>query len=408
MSLLTRMSAPAAGGELAELVTALLTSTSAGTRPRPGPERAAPAVPDAPLPPPALPTGPTGLGSAAVRITPTNTPPAQRRQRDAASDDVPELYCPPPARDDPALGEEVNERLVAWAEEVGVYAERLDDLRATNFGRLFMLTYAETDDADRLLMAAKVTVAQWAVDDYYTEAESAGPDAPQELAPRLGIAAAALDPAHLPVGYAPALERALRDDPVLVAIRSGMNHLARYAGAAQVARLRHEVAHLHVAFGAEAGWRLGPRTPLVWEYLAHRQYNSFLMCLALIDPVGGYELPAPVYAGADVRRAVTMAASAATLVNDLYSMAKEDRSGDAEFNLPAVIAAEEGCSLREGVVRTAAIHDELVHRFEAEAAALSLAGPPPLGRFLAAVWAWLGGNREWHSTSSRYAEQPRT
>jgi 2-methylisoborneol synthase len=29
-------------------------------------------------------------------------------------------------------------------------------------------------------------------------------------------------------------------------------------------------------------------------------------------------------------------------------------------------------------------------------------GSIALRRFLADIWAWLGGNREWHSTTERY------
>jgi 2-methylisoborneol synthase len=87
------------------------------------------------------------------------------------------------------------------------------------------------------------------------------------------------------------------------------------------------------------------------------------------------------------------------LVNDLYSMAKEDPT---DTNLPRVLAAEQHCSITEAVQRSAAIHDELMHTFESEAAVLSLAGSPPLRRFLAGLWAWLGGSREWHASTARY------
>ena len=89
--------------------------------------------------------------------------------------------------------------------------------------------------------------------------------------------------------------------------------------------------------------------PPVWEYLVNRSRNSFLPCIALIDPVGGYELPAQEYAQPQVRRAVTMAATASTLVNDVYSMATETGTAGADVNLPTVIAAEDHCSLREAI-----------------------------------------------------------
>ncbi|MGH4010875.1 MAG: hypothetical protein ACRDTH_22405 [Pseudonocardiaceae bacterium] len=40
-----------------------------------------------------------------------------------------------------------------------------------------------------------------------------------------------------------------------------------------------------------------------------------------------------------------------------------------------------------------------MHTFEAEAAVLSHLGSLALRRFLVDTWAWLGGNREWHSTT---------
>ncbi|MGH3681801.1 MAG: family 2 encapsulin nanocompartment cargo protein terpene cyclase [Natronosporangium sp.] len=381
MSLLSRLAAPPATHELAEVVTALLCRPTTG---RPELRR------------------PTGLGTSAARIVaPARPAPPPPPARPAGGEPVPELYCPPALRDDPALGEQVNHQLVAWAEDIGIYAGQLDRLRAANFGRLVMLTHPDTEDPDRLLAAGKCALAEWAVDDHYCDDESAGADVAR-LGPRLAIATAAVDPAHLPARYAPELEHALRADPVLAALHSAQHHLARYASWAQVARLRHEIANLFVAFGAEAGWRTAGRMPPVWEYLTTRQENSFLPCLALIDPVGGYQLSSHEYACPQVRRATAMAATAASLVNDLYSLRKEQHAAGLDFNLPTVIAAEQRCALPEAVRRSVEIHDELVHSFEAEAAAASLTGSPAVRRFLAGVWAWLGGNREWHRTTDRY------
>jgi 2-methylisoborneol synthase len=168
---------------------------------------------------------PTGLGTSAFR-------PFERATDDRSA---PQLYCPGPVRDDEALGEEVNDRLVAWARQVGIYAGRLDHLRAANFGRLMMLTYPQTDDPDRLLAAGRCVLAEWAADDHYCDDDAAGAD-PQLLAPRLAIAMTALDPAHLPTRYAPELEQAMREDPVLVGLRSAVEHMPRYATPAQMAR----------------------------------------------------------------------------------------------------------------------------------------------------------------------------
>ncbi|MFC9436181.1 family 2 encapsulin nanocompartment cargo protein terpene cyclase [Nocardia sp. NPDC057030] len=346
-----------------------------------------------------IPTGPTGLGTASTRCSTEESA-------------IPSLYCPPPMRDDPALAAIVNERILAWATSIGLYEGRLDDLRDAGFGRLIMLAHPDCDDPDRLTAAAKCAVAEWAVDDYYCDAgasdvasDGTPSSAAAELGPRLELAAAAIDPVHLPARYAARIERALQADPVVRAFRSGLAHLSRFSTPAQLARLRSEIAGWFIALGAEAGWRQAGRTPQAWEYLTNRQPHSFLPCMALIDIAGGYELQAAEYTDPRVRRVIPTAALASQLVNDLYSMAREDRSDGAEFNLPTVLVAEEGCTRREAVLRTAELHDELMHRFELEAAPLAATGSAELRRFLTGVWAWLGGSRAWHAESKRYSDR---
>lgn len=421
MSLISRTLAPPASHELAEVVTALLSArvTAEPRLPLAPQPPGAPQLPSMPtglgtsaarIPRPALPprpdvvrpsapgllTGPTGLGTSAARtFTPEAPPPREPPSVEPAS----RLYCPPPLRDDPALGETVNERLVEWAAEVGIYPGQLDKVRRAGFGRLIMLAHPESDDPDRLLAAAKCALAEWSVDDHYVD--GLVEEAQHELlGRRLAIAHSVIDQAHLPLAYAPQLEAVVRKDPVMVALRSGLDNLARYATSTQVRRLRHELAIMFVAYGQEGVWHTAEHTPPVWEFLMHRHENSFVPCMVLIDAVAGYELPQGEFADPRVRRAFTMAGSASVIVNDLYSMGVEDPT---DFSLPRLIAAEDDCCLEEAVDRTVEIHNELMHTFEAEAAALALTGSPELRRFLAGTWAWLGGSREWHAGSARYA-----
>jgi len=311
---------------------------------------------------------------------------------------VPVLYCPPALRDDPALGDEVDDRLVEWAEEVGVYPGQLDRVRSAGFGRLIMLAHPETDDPERLLAAAKCALAEWSVDDHYVDGEVEEAQ-PELLGQRLAIAHSVIDQAHLPLSYAPQLEEVVQGDPVMVALRSSLKNLARYGSSAQVRRLRHELAIMFVAYNQEGVWAATGQRPPVWEFLMHRHENSFVPCMALIDTVAGYELPAEEFSDPRVRRLFTMAGSASVIVNDLYSMGKEDPS---DFSVPRLIATEDGCSEREAIERTVVLHDELMHTYEAEASALALTGSPELRRFLAGVWAWCGGSREWHARTARY------
>ncbi len=343
------------------------------------------------LPPPAPAPAPAAMPFPTPAAVPTPAAPGRSRGNPA----VPELYCPPPQRDDPALAEAVDDRLIAWAEETGIYAGRLDDVRELSLGRYTMLTFAHVEDPDRLLAPAKCTLAQWATDDYYCDDESAGA-VPLQIATHLSQALAAIDPAHLPARYAPRLEQAMRADPVLVALRSSTGHLSRYATRSQLTRYRHEMAALFSGYTAEAGWRVSGRTPSVWEFLAVRQDNSFIPTMVMLDPAGGYELPVEAYADPRVRGAVLKAASASVIVNDLYSMHREDESAAVNYNLPALIEAEEGCSRAEAVRRSADLHDELVRAFEEESALLVAAGFPTLIRF-----------QIWNGTAPPTATTPR-
>jgi 2-methylisoborneol synthase len=335
------------------------------------------------------PDGPTGLGTSALRVT---------AGRPGAGAAFPELFCPGALRDDRALGDEVNDRVVEWAEQVGIYHGQYDQLRECNFGRLIMLAHPATDDPDRLLAATKCAVAEWAADDYYVDEVALGAD-PLVVGSRLAKLYAVVDPARLPVRYAPELEGYVRQEPIAVAFRSAMRHLSRYASVTQMARFQHQMAITFLAWTQEADWHINRRTPPAWEYLVQRHLDSFLPSMILIDVLGGYELSPNEFYDPRVRRAFTRAANAAVLLNDLYSGASES---DTDFNLPRVIAAEENVSQQEAARRTAEIHNELMHAFVSEAAVLSLVGSPTLRRFLADTWAWLGGSREWHATTARY------
>jgi 2-methylisoborneol synthase len=382
VSVLSRVLAPTAAGDLAGRARSLL-STMDGAP--------ASSLHDVLRKPPGIPGDPTGLGTAAVR---------QFRPRPVDPEPEHGLFCPGAMRDDPALGEAVNNDLIEWAGQVGIYRGQVDKLHKANFGRLIMLAHPGTDDHDRLLAAAKCILAEWATDDHFVDEESMGAD-PEQLGFRLGLTHAAMDPADLPAEYVPALNKAIDEEPVAVAYRSAFEHIAEYAAPGQMFRLRDQLTIMFMAYNHEANWRVTRRIPPVWEYLTHRHQNSFLPPMTLVDAVAGYELPVSEFADPRVRRVFSLAGTASVVLNDVYSNAKET---DDDFDLPKVIATEENCSPRQALDRTVDIHNELMHAFVAEATALHLTGSPELRRFLVDLWAWLGGNREWHSTTARYNE----
>ncbi|MCK3826345.1 family 2 encapsulin nanocompartment cargo protein terpene cyclase [Pseudomonas sp. W2Aug9] len=322
-------------------------------------------------------------------------------QKNSTGLEIPALECPLPIRLDEALGNRINALLMAWINRIGIFEGQLDHVRASNFGRFVMLCHADTDDVQRLLLSAKCMAALFAVDDHYCDDERSGAN-PKLLGARLSLALAALDRAYLIPSHDLALKRALNDDPVLRGLRGYMNHLDRYATPSQKARVQSETIAMFVTMNAEASWRIEHSLPQVWEYLAHRQINSFLPCMALIDIVGGYELGADTYFSAPVREVIALAASLTMLVNDLYSASKEQEPGIGDFNLPLLLANEQGCSLQQALWLTADLHNTLIRRYEAKERRLLKQASPTLKRFLGGVKAWLGGNYEWHRHSGRY------
>lgn len=349
----------------------------------------------------------SGIGTSAIRFPSvadsvatelTGSDAEADTAADEEDDSMPELFCPGPLRDDPELGAEVNSRLVEWADEVGIYEGNLDRLERCEFGRLIMLTHPATNDPDRLLAAAKCVVAEWAADDYYVDEVDLGAD-PRIVGSRLAKLHAVVDPAPLHEGYAPRLNEFRATEPIATAFRSAMEHLAKYVSVTQLARFQHQMSILYVAWNQEADWHANGRTPPVWEYLVQRHLNSYLPPMILIDAVAGYELSPTEFYHPGVRRAFTLAGDANVLLNDLHSA---DFESETDFNLPRVIAMEEHCSHWEAIRRTVEIHNDLMHQFVAEAAALTAIGTPTLQRFLADTWAWLGGSREWHATTGRY------
>ncbi len=356
--------------------------------------------------------GPSGLGTSARLIPGMPGPPPRDMhlpvpytEREWGDGSYPPLYCPQTVRIDEELGAEVNRRLVAWAEKTGIYADQLDTFRDAGFGRLVMLTHPDCDDTDLLLVAAQMNAAWWAADDYYADETSLGAT-PTELPPRLALVMPAMDPPPDADPYTGPLEQAIREDPVLVALRSATAHLRRHATWAQVMRACQTTFQMYVSWAAYAAWRYLETPPPVWRYLAARQHDSFYTSMTLIDVIGGYHLPADLFAERRMHRALMQAGTASVLVNDLHSAAREAADELPDFNLVLLIAAEQDCTIREATERTVRLHNDFVRAFQTSQQELAALPSPELQWFLRGAQAWMAGCLEWHGTTSRYTDKP--
>ncbi|WP_228813808.1 family 2 encapsulin nanocompartment cargo protein terpene cyclase [Nocardia otitidiscaviarum] len=311
------------------------------------------------------------------------------------------VYCPPAARVDDNLAAAIDDRLVVWAESIGCTDDELDKLRETGYGRLVMLTHTDSDDPDRLLIAAQMNTAWWMADDYYADDSALGAD-PTRLPQRLTMAMAALDPVPDAGEFSVPLEETLRTDKVLRAFDSAVSNLRRHATPDQVQRACYATFSMFVSWTAYAAWRHTGQAPSAWEYLAARQHDSFYTSMTLIDPVAGYEVPANLFYDERVRRAAFRAGTACVLVNDLLSVKKDAADANPVCNMVLQIAADRGCSLAEATEITVDLHNRTVREFEAEHRALRAIPSPELQLFLRGVRDWIGGSFEWHNTNPRY------
>ena len=338
--------------------------------------------------------GPSGLGTKTTNIA------AIINRPDEESDT--ELRHRAPYRVDEALGEELNDRIIRWATRLGIYEGHLDYLRKCNFGRYVMLTYAFTDDRERLFLACQANVSLFGLDDYFVDDERAG--VKLELVGRnLSLAMSAIDEPYLTPRYEEDTVNGFKEHPIFESLREYIANTIRFGTPQQVARVRHEDMTLFLGMLHETSWRMTKMIAPAWEYLGCRQMNSLTTCIAMIDIVEGYELPHNIYSLPEVRRVVKIAGLITVLVNDLVSSTKEEEAGFDQYGIREAIQHEEGCTFEEANRKGIKLHNELLRIFEDESAKLMVFATPELRRYLIGLEAWIAGNHLWHFTSDRYS-----
>ncbi|WP_394436584.1 family 2 encapsulin nanocompartment cargo protein terpene cyclase [Streptomyces sp. SGAir0957] len=359
--------------------------------------------------------GPSGLGTAGLRLSPREEapcppeavePPAAPLPAPSAGSGpaVPGLYHHPVPDPDPVRVEEVGRRIKSWAmDEVSLYPDDWEEeFDGFSVGSYMVGCHPDAPSVDHVMLATRLMVAENAVDDCYCEDHGGSPVG---LGERLLLAHTALDPLHTTAEYHPQWAQSLHSDAPRRAYRSAMEYFVRAASPSQADRYRHDMARLHLGYLAEAAWAQEERVPEVWEYLAMRQFNNFRPCPTITDTVGGYELPADLHARPEMQRVIALAGNATTIVNDLYSYTKELDAPGLHLNLPVVLARREDLSERDAYLKAVEVHNDLMHDFENEAAALAAACPEPhVHRFLRGVAAWVDGNHHWHQNNTyRYS-----
>lgn len=389
-------------GAASGLPSGLPTGTPAGAGAVAAPVVVAPSRPD----PGWAPRGPSGLGTAGLSLVRRAEPPALPAEPTAPEGAliIPGLYWHPIPEPDPVRVEEVSLRIKSWAlDEIQLYPEDWEgDFDGFRVGPYMVACHPDAPTIEHLMVAARLMVAENAVDDCYCEDLGGSPIG---LGGRLLLAHTALDPLHSTAEYQPVWAESLHADAPRRSYRSAMEYFVGLATPSQADRFRHDMARLHMGYLAEAAWDETNHVPEVWEYLTMRQFNNFRPCPTITDTVGGYELPADLHAQPAMQRVLALAGNASTIVNDLYSYTKELASPGRHMNLPVVLADRESLSEKDAYLKAVEVHNDLMRDFEAASAELAAACPvPSVLRFLKGVAVWVDGNHYWHQTNTyRYS-----
>lgn len=308
------------------------------------------------------------------------------------------------AEPDAARVAEVSRRIKEWAvDEVQAFPPEWEDqFDGFSVGRYMVACHPDAPTVDHLMIATRLMVAENAVDDCYCEDHGGSPVG---LGSRLLLAHTALDTLHTTKEYEPAWAASLQSDGPRRAYSSAMAYFTEQSTASQADRYRHDMARLHLGYLAEAAWSETDHVPEVWEYLAMRQFNNFRPCPTITDTVGGYELPADLHAQCGHAAGHRTRGQRHHHRQRPLLYTKELNSPGLHLNLPVVIAEREGLSDQDAYLKAVEVHNELMHEFEAEAAALAAACPVPnVLRFLRGVAVWVDGNHYWHRTNTyRYS-----
>ncbi|MGW1509352.1 family 2 encapsulin nanocompartment cargo protein terpene cyclase [Streptomyces sp. NPDC002394] len=351
-----------------------------------------------------VPGGPRGLGTAGLSLVPGAGATAAPVQAPADALIIPGLYWHPVPEPDPVRVAEVSRRIKSWAlDEIQLYPEDWEgDFDGFRVGPYMVACHPDAPTIEHLMVAARLMVAENAVDDIYCEDLGGSPIG---LGGRLLMAHTALDPVHSTAEYQPVWAESLHADAPRRSYRSAMEYFTRLATPSQADRFRHDMARLHMGYLAEAAWDETNHVPEVWEYLTMRQFNNFRPCPTITDTVGGYELPADLHAQPAMQRVLALAGNASTIVNDLYSYTKELASPGRHMNLPVVLADRENLSEKDAYLKAVEVHNDLMRDFEAASAELAASCPvPSVLRFLKGVAVWVDGNHYWHQTNTyRYS-----
>ncbi|MFF2146066.1 cytochrome P450 [Kitasatospora sp. NPDC058190] len=196
------------------------------------------------------------------------------------------------------------------------------------------------------------------------------------------------------------------DDRLLVAWRELWDRQTRAMSPAWRARAAREWRACLATFTAEAEHRSRGTVPALGLSLTdtmrlRRHGSCAYPFMNILERVHGADAPAALHAEPALHRLRANTADAATLINDLYSLEREERQSAAAFNTVLTLQRVRGCTRSRAVRAVRARVSRL--RQENEELRRELGRRHPAGRwYLDGTRELVAGVHAWTSTSVRY------
>jgi hypothetical protein len=194
--------------------------------------------------------------------------------------------------------------------------------------------------------------------------------------------------------------------PAAIALADVLRRAAVMGSRRAVRRVVVGLEEIFSAYAAEAYEREAHTPPDLETYVQRRRVTIGLRPLfALWELELGAELPEEVRAHPGLARMAARTCNVVGWTNDLFTCAKELKSGEVQ-NLVIVLMAQEGLSYGEAVERAVAMHDAEVHGFVQDSRALPSLGSSfdaSLGRYVDMLGSCMRGHLSWAHETSRYS-----
>jgi hypothetical protein len=200
-------------------------------------------------------------------------------------------------------------------------------------------------------------------------------------------------------GQAPAQDAS----PFLAALADVRERLMALATAEQFDRFIAQVDGYLLAQAWEAAHREQGTLAGLAEYVTMRRRSGGVpTCLALLDVMNGFELPAGTWSSPRLRELSEAVVDIVCWANDILSYPKEISRSTEVLSLPAVLSRERGLTIAQALAEAARLHDERVREYQRLEAPILRDGGDEVRRYLMDLRHWIAGNLAWSLETGRY------